>query len=142
LKAATNWVTVVRAFTALQAAGTTTGEPGAVAAITPAAAASAMAVQVNIVHLISGTRISSAHLTNGRRLGRCSAMSPGGKTQQMGDEPTLDQESGDDRDGPPPLFFPLMSAYLSPPTRLQRVVDCAARRIEDFLSWLSRGRPR
>jgi hypothetical protein len=60
----------------------------------------------------------------------------------MGDELTTDQESGDDRDSPPPLFSPPMSAYLSPPSRLQRVVDCAARRIEDFLSWLSRRRPR
>jgi hypothetical protein len=60
----------------------------------------------------------------------------------MGDDPTTDQESGNDREGPPPLSFPPMSAYLSPPSRLQRLVDCAARRIEDFLSWVSRGRPR
>jgi hypothetical protein len=69
-------------------------------------------------------------------------MPPEWKTQPMGDEPTTDQESGDDRDGPPRFFFPPMSAYMSPPSRLQRVVDCAARRIEDFLSWLSRERPR
>jgi hypothetical protein len=58
----------------------------------------------------------------------------------MGDEPRADEESPDD--GPPPLFFPPMSAYLPPPSRLDRVVGCAVRYIEDFLSWLKPRRRR
>jgi hypothetical protein len=60
----------------------------------------------------------------------------------MADEPPTSQEIRDGRDRPPPIYFPPISAYLSPPSGLQRLLDCTARRIEDVLSWLSRQRRR
>ena len=60
----------------------------------------------------------------------------------MADEPSIDNEVRSDGDGPRPIHFPPIIARVSPPSGLQRVVDCMARRIEDVLSWFSRQRRR
>lgn len=60
----------------------------------------------------------------------------------MANEPNTDEKSLDDGGGKEPIIFPPVSARFSPPSGLQRAVDCAARRAEDFLAWLSRRRTR